>query len=146
MPRRSNPRRVKLHRSYSVDEAAKCLGVHKNTVRRWLKEGLPQIGGRGQTLILGRDSPGLPRREAADGQSSHCPLGFMFCLKCRAPNTPACQMIEYVPLTGASGNLKALCPDCPTLMFRRIRQTDLPTFKAAMLRHAQEASARLIEQ
>jgi hypothetical protein len=45
--------RVKLHRSYSVEQAAKGLNVHKNTVRRWIKDGLPTVGDRGQTLILG---------------------------------------------------------------------------------------------
>ena len=28
-------RRVKVHRSYTVEEAARTLGIHKNTVRRW---------------------------------------------------------------------------------------------------------------
>ena len=34
---RLNPRRVKLHRNYTVGEAAMLLDVHKNTVRSWLK-------------------------------------------------------------------------------------------------------------
>jgi excisionase family DNA binding protein len=48
-----NHRLVKIHRSYTVEDAAHCLGVHKNTVRRWIKIGLPTVGGRGKTLILG---------------------------------------------------------------------------------------------
>jgi hypothetical protein len=64
----------------------------------------------------------------------------MFCLKCRAPKIPACNMTEYMPLTQASGNLKGLCPDCTTLMFRRIREADVPGFTAAMVRHAEETA------
>src|SRR6516162_8070923 len=37
--RRFNPRRVKIHRTYTVEEAARLFGVHKNTVRTWLKTG-----------------------------------------------------------------------------------------------------------
>ena len=35
--KRLNPRRVKVHRSYTVEEVAKLFRVHKNTVRDWLK-------------------------------------------------------------------------------------------------------------
>ena len=34
---------MKLHRNYSVEEAARYVGVHKNTVRRWIKD--PSIVG-----------------------------------------------------------------------------------------------------
>jgi hypothetical protein len=53
--------RVKLHRSYSVEQAAQGLNVHKNTARRWIKDGLPTVGGRGQTLILGFGRRPKPR-------------------------------------------------------------------------------------
>ena len=41
--RRANPNRVKQHRSYSVDELARCFDVHKNTVRNWQRDGLKPI-------------------------------------------------------------------------------------------------------
>ena len=34
---------MKLHRNYSVEEAARYVAVHKNTVRRWIKD--PSIVG-----------------------------------------------------------------------------------------------------
>jgi len=43
VPRVASPRRVKLHRNYSVEEAARYVAVHKNTVRRWIKD--PSIVG-----------------------------------------------------------------------------------------------------
>jgi hypothetical protein len=45
-----NHRPVKIHRIYSVEDAAHCLVVHKITVRRWIKAGMP-VGGCGKTLI-----------------------------------------------------------------------------------------------
>jgi len=53
--RHPNPRRVKIHRSYSVEEMSRLLGVHKNTVRNWLKNGLEPIDDQRPTLIRGSD-------------------------------------------------------------------------------------------
>ena len=53
--RRFNPRRVKINRNYTVEEVARLLQAHKNTVRSWLKEGLPTIDRQRPALILGRD-------------------------------------------------------------------------------------------
>ena len=53
--KRLNPRRVKLHRNYTVDEAAMLFRVHKNTVRNWLEAGLQPVDDRRPILILGRE-------------------------------------------------------------------------------------------
>ena len=53
--RHSNPRLVKIHRSYTVEEAANLLAVHKSTVREWIKRGLPTSDDRRPTIILGRE-------------------------------------------------------------------------------------------
>ena len=52
--KRLNSRRVKIHRAYTVEEVAKLLQVHKNTVRGWLWTDLQAIDDRRPTLILGR--------------------------------------------------------------------------------------------
>ena len=38
--RHPNHRLVKIHRSYTVEEIAELFGIHKNTVRDWVKGGL----------------------------------------------------------------------------------------------------------
>ena len=53
--RHPNHRHVKIHRSYTVEEIAKMLGKHKNTVRIWVKDGLPTIDDKRPMLILGHD-------------------------------------------------------------------------------------------
>src|SRR4029078_13012958 len=69
--RRLNPRRVKIHRTFTVEEVARLFGVHKSTVRGWLKAGLPRIDGRRPILILGRKVVGFlyARRE---GRRQRC--------------------------------------------------------------------------
>jgi hypothetical protein len=118
MGRHPNPRRVKIHRSYTVEEAAQILGKHKNTVRAWIKQGLQPIDGRRPTLIHGLDLVGFLQNRRIAGKQP-CPPGYMYCLKCRSPKQPAGGMADYLAFTETSGNLRALCPDCGTLMHRR---------------------------
>jgi hypothetical protein len=54
MRKRANHRLVKIHRSYTVEEVARLLGTHKNTVRTWVKVGLRTCDSIRPTLILGR--------------------------------------------------------------------------------------------
>lgn len=53
--RRANRRAIKLHYSYTSEEAAMMLGVSKGSVRRWLKDGLPHLTDQRPYLILGDD-------------------------------------------------------------------------------------------
>jgi hypothetical protein len=137
-----NPRRVKLHRNYSVEEATKCLKVHKHTVRNWIKHGLPIVGGRGQTLVLGPDLRAFLETRRSQAKRP-CLPGYLFCLKCREPKPPAGGMVEYASITATSGNLKALCPACLTVMHRRIKETDLGHFMSAPPVTPTQASLRL---
>lgn len=122
--KRINPRLAKRHRSYSVVELADVLGVHKHTVRGWLKAGLPTVDGTRPILILGCEFQAwwTKKRKAA---KRPCPPGQMYCFKCRAPKAPALGMVEYLPTNAATGNLKALCETCGTMMHRRTRLADI---------------------
>ena len=127
--RRPNPRHVKIHRSYTVEEAACLLGAHKNTIRHWLKSGLPAIDDRRPTLVHGRDLRAfleLRRRKA----KRPCPPGHLYCLRCRSPKRPAGRMTDYLPMTPISGNLRAICPECEALMHRRIGIAQLDVVQA----------------
>ena len=53
--RHPNPRLAKIHRNYTVEDVAAVFGVHRNTVREWVKRGLPTSDDRRPMLILGAD-------------------------------------------------------------------------------------------
>ena len=53
--KRPNPRLVKIHRNYTVEEIACLFGIHKNTVRSWIKMGLPVTDNCRPQLILGSE-------------------------------------------------------------------------------------------
>jgi len=84
MRRHPNPRLVKMHRSYTVEETARLLGKHKNTVRAWIKQGLQPIDGRKPTLIHGLQLVRFLQNRRMSGKQP-CPPSHMYCLKCRSP-------------------------------------------------------------
>ena len=116
---RASPRLVKIHRSYTVEEAADLFSVHKNTIRAWIKVGLPVIDRKRPTVIHGlalRDFLSLRRTKNRQA----CQAGQIYCVRCRAPKQPAGDMAEYLPISATSGNLRGICPDCEALIHRRV--------------------------
>ncbi|MEZ5443199.1 MAG: helix-turn-helix domain-containing protein [Lysobacterales bacterium] len=78
-----SPHRVKIHRNYTIGEAADLLGKHKNTVREWIRCGLPALTEQRPTLILGSDLRAyLTKRRKSNKQP--CRPGELYCLRCRA--------------------------------------------------------------
>ena len=116
MARRYNLRRVKIHWSYSVSEAAKLLGVHKHTVSRWIERGLPLIESKRPFLIHGSDLRAF--LTASQPRKQPCRAGETYCIRCRAPKRPAGGMVDYIPKTPTSGLLAGICPTCETLTYR----------------------------
>ena len=49
-----------------------------------------------------------------------CRLHECFCFACREPRTPAFGEVEFHPLTPSSGNMRALCAACATVMHKRV--------------------------
>lgn len=128
------PRLVKIHRSYSVEETASLLGVHKNTVRDWLRRGLPALTERRPLLILGRDlGEFLTARRRANKRP--CRPGEIYCMRCRQPQFPMEREAQYVPLTETGGNLVGICSVCGTRMYRRIGAAGLTRESAVLVVH-----------
>ena len=116
--RRPDWRRIKTLRSYTVVEAATTLQVHRNAIRHWIKKGgLLASTDRRPHLIHGADLVAfLKERRAA--RLRRCGPGQFFCLKCRKPQPPAGNMVDYHPITASRGTLVGMCPACSTLMRR----------------------------
>jgi hypothetical protein len=116
--RRISSRHIRGLLTYSVAEAARVTGAHRNTIHHWLGSGLPTIDSRKPILIKGAalkafiDSRRARRRQP-------CGPGRIFCLKCREPKRPAFDEVEYEPDNRKLGRLIGLCPDCGGIILRR---------------------------
>ncbi len=144
--RHPNHRLVKIHRNYTVEETANLFGIHKNTVRAWIKAGLPTSDDKRPMLILGHELVAF--LQARRGKYKHtCKPGEIYCVRCRAPKLPASDMAEYQPITEKFGNLIAICPDCDSIMNRRVSMAKLEQVRGKMditfpqaLRHIVESN------
>ena len=143
--RRPNWRLIKVHRNYTVEEAAGALHKHKNTVRTWLKAGLPTIDGRRPSLILGQALAAFLRARCFRRGQHRQPNQF-YCVRCRAPKVPAGDMVEYMPMNASSGNLRGICPDYGHLIHRRIALTKLPEMRRLLDISEADAEPRLRER
>src|SRR5262249_23061696 len=101
------------------EEIARLFRVHKNTVRNWVKQGLPVIDDRRPILILGSE---LARfvRERRQKMKQTCGPGRIYCIACRAPKVPAGKITESTATGQLAGNLCGICPDCDRLIYRRV--------------------------
>jgi excisionase family DNA binding protein len=129
--RRPNYRLVKIHRNYTVEEVARLFGVHKNTVRTWVKSGLPVCDLRRPTLIRGRELAAYLKARRTKNKRP-CQPGEIYCVRCRASKHPAGSMAEYRPTTERLGNLIGICPDCEGMMYRRASKAKLPAIQAKL--------------
>jgi len=126
-----NPHLAKIHRSYKVDEAADLYQVGKNTVRNWIKQGLPTCDNKRPIFILGTDLNEFHAKRRTKNKQP-CKLNQIYCVKCRAPKEPAGGMVDYQPLNEKTGNLVAICPGCESMMYRRTSIAKIEQFSGHM--------------
>lgn len=118
---RLNPRLAKINHNYTIAEVADLFGVHRNTVRAWIRSGLPTLSDERPFLILGSELRAFLVERRAKAKRP-CPPGMLFCLKCRLPRRPARGMADFVTVAVGAGDLCALCEACGTVMHRRAQR------------------------
>lgn len=129
--RLQNPRLAKIHRSYTIEETANLFGVHKNTVGSWVKQGLIVCGKKRPILITGRDLRVFLEAKKVKNKRP-CKPDEIYCMRCRAPKKTVVDLVEYKAITETLGNLVAICPDCESIMNRRISLAQLKQIPSYM--------------
>ena len=143
--RHPNYRHVKIHRNYTVEDIANLFVVHKNTVRNWLKNGLATTDAIRPKLIHGQTlSAFLLAKRMKNKQK--CKPGEMYCVRCRAPKSPALDMADYKPVTETMGNLIAICPDCNSIMNRRVSLAKLGQVRGKLDITFPQALQRIVDR
>jgi excisionase family DNA binding protein len=124
MAKRPNPRAIRAARTYTIDEAARALGVTTGAIRSWVKAGLPLMRSRRPYLILG-DSL---RQFLQERQSqSRAPLqpGQLYCLSCKAGRAPMGMMVDCIAQTPKTARLLGLCEVCDATCYRMISRSKI---------------------
>lgn len=143
--RHPNPRRAKIHRTYSVEDVSRLFGIHKNTVRNWIKQGLAPIDNHRPILFRGQEiARFLTERRARAKQT--CGSGRIYCVACHAPKVPAGKMAECVPATDTRGMLRGICPDCNRMIYRRVNPKKLDTVRGDLDVTVTQAKSRIEER
>jgi hypothetical protein len=111
MNKRLIPNRAKIHRNYTVEEIADLFGVHKNTVREWIKKGLPVNDDKRPLLVLGVELRSYIQAKRVEHKQK-CKPCELYCLRCKVPQYPYGGMVDYEPSTDSIGRLIGICPIC----------------------------------
>lgn len=140
--KRINPRLIKQHRAYSVEEAADRFGIHKNTVRGWQRCGLEPID-KARPILFLRKTLRVFLENKSKAAKRPCPPGTFYCFGCHAPMPPALGMVDYTPRNQVNGDLSALCGRCGKVMHRRATYASLPLIMPGIDIQVREASPRI---
>lgn len=130
MKRTYDPRKVKRHRSYTVQSLAKLYGVGPNTVRQWIKiHSLPVIEGSYPVLMHWAEI----RSWIITWQAARkwtCAANEMSCLKCRGPRKVKAGTFCVTQSNKALIMMHGDCEACGKPMNRATSQAKLEASKA----------------
>ena len=143
--RNHNHRLVKIHRTYSVEEMAALFGIHKNTVRHWLGNGLATIDRQRPLLVHGRELKAFLKANRTRNKVT-TPPGHIYCLRCRVPKRPLGGAVTYRELTTGRGDLAGSCPDCGAGLNRRVSSAKLTAALADLRLRGSEAPKHIDER
>jgi excisionase family DNA binding protein len=125
MPRRPRHHRLKRNLIYTVAKAADAVGMHRQTVTRWITHGgLPADRNRRPWLIRGDECKDwLSRRH--DSARTMLKSGEVYCLPCHRPVQPDGGFAEFRRRTERPGMLVGIRPLSDRLIHRAVRERDL---------------------
>jgi hypothetical protein len=150
MAKRPNPNLAKIHRNYTVEEVANLFSVHKNTVRLWVKDGLATNDDKRPMLILGSNLKQYLQSKRKINKRKCLPFEI-YCVRCRFPQVPAENMVDYEPINCSMWRLIGLCPSCNGIINKYINIVQLEQIKDKLditlpkaLKHINESSKPLL--
>lgn len=111
MKRIHNPNKCKIHRSYTVQEVTELYGVHKRTVRNWINKGLLTLDDIRPLLILGTDLKLFIIKQRKVNKQK-CKPSEIYCFKCRTPQKPKSESVQFLQQPSGIGRVFALCNVC----------------------------------
>lgn len=127
MAKRPNKRALRAARTYTIVEAANVVGVSANTIRNWVRAGLPIMRSQRPYLILGATLREFIEERCRERKASLTPDQF-YCLKCKAPRQPMGLLVDCVLQSAQTARLVGLCEACGRPCNRMINRAKIEEF------------------
>ena len=127
MAKRPNPRSIRAARTYTMEEAARALGVSIGTVRAWAKVGLPILRSERPYLILGEALREFLQNRRAGSKVQMQPDQF-YCATCKTPVFLYGRMVDLVRQNAKTARLTGLCDRCGGACNRMISPSSIGQF------------------
>jgi transcription elongation factor Elf1 len=112
-----NTRLIRRDFCYRLDEVAELYGLHRQTVRQWLRGGLRRIDDRRPILINGGDLINFLNARQSKRKQACAPDEF-YCCRCREPQRAHHNLVSFAIKSNAKLMLSANCSKCGTRMHR----------------------------
>ena len=119
-----NVNRVRKNLCYSVFDICRLLEVHKNTVREWIRKGLPTLDQQRPLMIHGQDLKTI-LNQRPQSQKRKCKANEFYCLKCKCPRTSMGNLVDVEKRNEKMMMLKGLCSVCETSVFKLQAQKNI---------------------
>lgn len=123
MTRRYDPRRARLHLSYTRLDLCQTFDVGLSTISAWKRKGLQPIDNHRPYLFAGAvvrefiEQHNKPYHSTAPGE--------FYCVACKHVTKPSGDVVDFIQLNHANGNLVGTCPRCSRRMPQRVRNADV---------------------
>lgn len=127
--RKPNYKRIKATELYNIDELAKAIDVHVNTISNMIKDGMQIVEGSYPYIIRGQFAIDYLKERQKKVETKLQQDEFL-CFGCGRKPSKAKDDFAKLQITAPKiGNLKAICCVCGATINRKISLLDLPKFK-----------------
>lgn len=110
-------RRIRTTTTYDATEIAALLDVHRNTVFRWIKDGLLPLDETKPLLVHGSELKRYLKQRSAE-RKRPCAASEMPCFGCRAPRKPVPGTVTIAHSNAQTLTLTGICQACGRSMYR----------------------------
>ena len=136
MGRKYDWRRVRIHFSYEIPQAAQTLNCSVSTIRNWIKSGLPVIADQKPHLVDGHDLRAFARRKSEAQKwvrpDTNTPWNYFACFRCKAYRKPILLMVDYIQSGPGKGRLTSICEVCEAGIAKFCKAHQLPQYSATL--------------
>ena len=116
---KSDLRKLRFSKCYSILETSTLLGVGVNTVRTWIRLGLPVLG-RDMPILIPGDVLKKWLKARVDARKCKCLPDQLYCLRCRKPRAARTGSLVETPRNNKTVTLRARCAICDARMNKTV--------------------------